>query len=314
QGGALLFRAQGSPKKHLFGTEVKEIFSLRDPNVNRMSAKLFSEISDDVLAGQIKTLTKKFGQTDLEKIILDSGIDVATGKQLHDTLTARFNYLKKWRSDHLSAKKPGPPRGPAEIIESIPEIKSATTATFRGLSHEQQAALKRYTGSGYGTINRAAVQGKPHLTLDQAIAECPNYGGWVGRGHTELTSKFAKEFEKYKTGEWAYTQLDAYTSTSYDPGGAWGKDVKLIIKNKGKHPGCFIDRNSSCPGEREYILGRKAKYQVIGWDEVPGTRKKFLFLEEVDNPDLLPEKQAAPPRVKFDEARAMWKADYEKRL
>lgn len=49
-GGALEYRAQGQPKGELFGEEVTELDTLRDPNINPQSATLFKHITEEDIA------------------------------------------------------------------------------------------------------------------------------------------------------------------------------------------------------------------------------------------------------------------------
>jgi hypothetical protein len=91
-GGALLFRAMGSPKGSLFGNEVSELDTLRDKNMNPQSAQLFGSMTDE----QQKESARKLLDISHDEIgqLVDSVIeDPKAAQQLKDTLIARRQYI-----------------------------------------------------------------------------------------------------------------------------------------------------------------------------------------------------------------------------
>ena len=99
-GGALLFRAMGAPKGKLFGNEVNELDSLRDPNMNPQSASIFGSMTDEQQkesARKLLDISHDDIDTLVDTIIEDS--DVANN--LKDTLKARRQSILE-RYDLLS--------------------------------------------------------------------------------------------------------------------------------------------------------------------------------------------------------------------
>jgi uncharacterized protein YjbI with pentapeptide repeats len=73
-GGALMFRAQGEPKGEAFGDVVSEIDSLRDPNINRQSAALFADVTDEqIIRGvmRVARISPEQIQTLVDSIVSD---------------------------------------------------------------------------------------------------------------------------------------------------------------------------------------------------------------------------------------------------
>jgi hypothetical protein len=59
-GGTLNYRAQGAPKGKLFGEIPTEQKTLRDPNINRQTANIFKNISDDKIRDYIRDAMKSY--------------------------------------------------------------------------------------------------------------------------------------------------------------------------------------------------------------------------------------------------------------
>jgi hypothetical protein len=301
QGGALIFRAQGGAKN--LTREVTELKTLRDPGMNRASAELFKHVTDEEIAVGIQTVRNKYKKIDVADIIKSSGIDDITGKEISDLLASRMNYLWEWRKEVLRKKKGGPASGtfvvfndPANphAIDTPNALRSNSVSTWNKLSASEKAAFKGYTGSGYRNMNRNAVNGIGEPGLDTGLTKFDRYNGRIGRGIQYWDPKLEEDFKKWKSGEWGYVEWKAYSSTSLSTG-VFRKDFNVIILNKGHHPGAFVDSFSTCKGEQEYLLGRNAKFHVIGWDEKGN--KKFLLVEEVKDSSMIPERQGPPPRV-----------------
>ena len=95
-GGALTYRAQGA-KKAGWGKEVKELASMRDPNINANTAKIYSGITDEEINRQILHIV------DNKDAVLAAVDDVATRAVLADRID--------WLQDQLpkTARKPAAP-------------------------------------------------------------------------------------------------------------------------------------------------------------------------------------------------------------
>jgi SPP1 gp7 family putative phage head morphogenesis protein len=82
-GGALFYRAQGARKAN-FGPSVPELKTLRDPDVNRNTARIFSGITDDEIDRQILSISSR--KTALLEAVEDD--------ELRKVLGARIKYLE----------------------------------------------------------------------------------------------------------------------------------------------------------------------------------------------------------------------------
>lgn len=103
-GGALAYRAQGAPKGDKFGEKVSELDSLRDPAVNRDSAKLFGAMTPAQLresAGYVTQIT----DDEIKKAVEEFG-----GKaELAEKLIKRRDDVKRWAKTAGAAGDPKKP-------------------------------------------------------------------------------------------------------------------------------------------------------------------------------------------------------------
>lgn len=91
-GGALLYRAQGSPKGAAFGPVVGELETLRSAAMNPAAAKVFKDVTDKEITAGIERIAAISPQQ-ISAAIDDSGIDLALAKTIEDTLIARRKYM-----------------------------------------------------------------------------------------------------------------------------------------------------------------------------------------------------------------------------
>jgi hypothetical protein len=100
-GGALLYRAQGKPKGHAFGSQVTEIDSLRKGS-NPQASGVFGSMSDkDVVHSFMGTVAKMSDQAIEHVVHAHEGMGVGTRDNLVKTLKERRDYMAEW------AKKKG---------------------------------------------------------------------------------------------------------------------------------------------------------------------------------------------------------------
>lgn len=87
-GGALLFRAQGQPKGKAFGPVVFEAMSLLDPRVNRQSASVFQQLTEeDFFAGTV--MLKAVSDALIKQLTEECGIP----EIISDVLIQRKEFL-----------------------------------------------------------------------------------------------------------------------------------------------------------------------------------------------------------------------------
>lgn len=100
-GGALLYRATGPAKGHMFGNEVGELETLRNPSINPNSAAIFSKISDEELQDGAERVAA-IHPSEIRRAVDDLGMP----DSLSDTLIARrADLLKKTGVDDPHAGK-----------------------------------------------------------------------------------------------------------------------------------------------------------------------------------------------------------------
>ena len=126
-GGALKYRAQGSPKGGAFGDKVSELETLRDPHVNKQSAQVFKSATPTGLDSQIH------GLLDKRDAILKAVKDPAT----RATLSNRMDYLagkvgaspKSATPEGTPAIAPGSIQGPHSIEKALGGVLKDTGYT-----------------------------------------------------------------------------------------------------------------------------------------------------------------------------------------
>lgn len=126
-GGALLYRAMGSPKGNAFGNKVGEWDTLRDGS-NYNTAYVFGDMTDEQLAASAK-LVEDITPDEIAEQVEAMGFDAATEDKLIDTLIARREDVIK----RAAALKPAPaaeepePAAEEPVVEAkAPEMDSAT--------------------------------------------------------------------------------------------------------------------------------------------------------------------------------------------
>lgn len=110
-GGALLFRAQGSPKGGAFGEEVPELDAFTDKTSTRPSAKVFSQMSDEQKLESAKVL-QNLSTSQIDELVDSIITDPAKQEELKTKLKARRQYiLDKFGLSDKPAKKKNPEAG-----------------------------------------------------------------------------------------------------------------------------------------------------------------------------------------------------------
>jgi len=91
-GGALLFRAMGSPKGGLFGNEVNELDTLRDEKMNPTSASIFGSMTDEEIT-ESASLLLNITEDEVDALVDAAIADESVAEQLKSTLKARRQYI-----------------------------------------------------------------------------------------------------------------------------------------------------------------------------------------------------------------------------
>lgn len=111
-GGALKYRAQGSPKGKFFGNLVGELATLRDSKMNPQAAKIFGSATDEELRDGALRLAS-ISPDDIEDMVLESGMD----SSMSDMLIAR-------RADLLSTLGVPDPYKTLIVEQPLPKVTS----------------------------------------------------------------------------------------------------------------------------------------------------------------------------------------------
>ena len=110
-GGALLFRAQGSPKGGAFGEDVPELDAFTDKTSTRPSAKVFSQMSDEQKLESAKVL-QNLSTSQIDELVDSIITDPTKQEELKTKLKARRQYiLDKFGLSDKPAKKKNPEAG-----------------------------------------------------------------------------------------------------------------------------------------------------------------------------------------------------------
>ena len=99
-GGALLFRAMGKPKGSLFGNEVNELDTLRDPSMNPQSAAVFGSMTDEQQKESARKLLA-ISNDDIDTMVNGIVTEPEAAQEIKDKLKARRQFILE-RYDLLS--------------------------------------------------------------------------------------------------------------------------------------------------------------------------------------------------------------------
>jgi len=336
-GGALLYRAQGSPKGASFGDTVFELKTMRDMNSNPTAAKVFGNLSDEDIARQVGHLRTQMNANPhlINQVVDSAGFNDNTSKLLKDTLNKRYQNLLAFEHKHNPQPSsignepvgpggyvPGtkyvpiqhwqPAPSPTIVAHTLSSLHAASKKVAGTLPPEEYQAVKKFTNSSSGTINSAIVNGKTSSTvslLEKALNKMPSYSGWSCRGVSSLSSDL---LAKWKSGEWAHARWPAFSSASVKPGSEFGSSggAAFIVKDN-KHFGRYVGGISSHTSEYELLYQKDSMFRVVGYAEganggtIKGTSHRLIFvLEEITDKNKIPMSQEKPPKV---DGEALWK-------
>lgn len=127
-GGALLYRAQGTSKGMAFGDKVTELKTLRDPKVNPQAAKAFKDVTDDDIRAGV-TKIEAITPEQIDALVDEAGFNPKSADNLKKTLKARRQdlldqYGSKAPKTATPASSPTPTLGPTS---SAPDNESDLT-------------------------------------------------------------------------------------------------------------------------------------------------------------------------------------------
>lgn len=301
QGGALAFRAQGSPKGVLFGNVVDEIDSLRDVSINPQSAKVFGSMSDIQLAKSIDDLIENVDHLLMDKLIDQYGpIDVLQRTALKAKMRRRLEDLAE-RSKKFKNPAPTPVRGKTTRFTSNADWR-------RSLTVEEEAAFfqwKRNPGSirevQRGLYNDATAK-RHGLAIERRLLDGPPVDKTIHRGYGNMPGEFVDKFVVGETFEIEATSgFSTKKSTASNFGGSSASrtdSTSVVLRIKKSQAGVDITQIDSYKSEAEVLIPKGTRFKVISKEWVPRPNAAFrgnweIILEEVIDKGRVGDKIAA---------------------
>lgn len=269
-GGALRFRGfQGKKPSSSWPGTMVEIDTLRSPNVNPATAKVFGKLTDEQVRKQAKELLKK-----------RDAILAATPDELKPALVQRLDRLKEWAEQGPPKLTPGWTPRPASDFRKFATAAELTAwgeSTFgawgRSLTAAEHEAIAVYTGSGHRWMNSALYagdyKGLPKADVDRHIAtlraaldraKLPE-AIVTKRGVGALSDLGVTDRAQLIPG--AVVRELGFSSTS--PTRPWGKPVIMTMRLPAGRKGAWVNvsHKSQNPGELELLLPPGGRYRVI---------------------------------------------------
>lgn len=172
-------------------------------------------------------------------------------------------------------ESPEPSKGGKSITAKATRIAKVNREHFdgvvKGMSKDEVAAFKYYTGDGYSYINEG-LRGKSTLTdadkvkadlISSAINRAGNLPQpmtvWRGVGEFAAKGVLSHLEDMYARG--ATFQAKGFVSTSVRPSQAMGFGSNLILKITAK-TGVYVDKLSKFESEREILQNHGTRYRI----------------------------------------------------
>lgn len=130
-GGALRYRAQGSQKGAAWGSQVAELDSLRNPQINSQAAQVFGNVSREDLIDGARTVLA-VSEDDIRDLVRVYGpTSQGEADSLVATLLARQADIARRFPEARNERRPDAPVGTGERV-SEPELKTIEQARLNG--------------------------------------------------------------------------------------------------------------------------------------------------------------------------------------
>jgi hypothetical protein len=234
-GGALKYRAQGSPKGSKFGPTVGELDTLRSPAYNAAAAAVFGHLSDADVKHQVEDLLPKKSQ------VLAAVKDPAT----RDILAQRFDYLDNWAkapataapavtgvSAHTPPPLPPPLPPPSSVIGPAPAAAPVHTGVpaHAGPLHDPSHGIKVHkpkVSLAGSAVDAASLLG----TIQYTASGLPISGAGL---HNLHTAKGLAAHVEANQGTASFTPTDLKKIEHFNPNGLDDGSITVgkIFQNK----------------------------------------------------------------------------------
>jgi len=328
-GGALMFRAQGSPKGNAFGDKVTELDTMRDFEIAPTAAEYFGQISDESMIESLNAFEKKIqkiGASGLYELVSEAGFSDDASKGLTSRLMNRYDSMMDYRDrlqrkqvarvaqEGAQAKETGYHPSGDSAFEAFKEIQ---------LNPMERLAIKAFTKlkeeddpRNYFQINEALAKGnwtEEAVALEKTIEQLPRVGALTMRG-VGFYEDLLDHWDNWTSGNWSKVEWKAFSSSTLHPGMTFdaADGVTFIIKNKGVH-GRYVAPASDSVYEDEVLYKPGAKFRVVGFSYTDNTTVSMghtattlgnsLILEELTDEefDKLPDNQEPPKQYSQEE-------------
>jgi hypothetical protein len=280
-GGSLRYRAQGAPKGSSFGDTAHELMSLRDPNINNITAAAFGSLTDKDIRDQLEKISKnpKFLEAlppEIKGVIqnrIDNGL-----KKFGSTTTAKnktpsngervllMDPLKLGKNVYINQEKT------AEKLVNLGVLKNKDDAL------DLIEALDDWTRLGYESMRKVDsgqdVGSESTKRMVKDINEklfendkFPIYGGVVYKG-MNLKGAAVQKFMSLKNGdEFVFDSMSSFSSSgnmAIDfafPDTTSSTGVPVVIQVNNNYRGKSIAPFSSHE-EDEVLIPKGTKYRL----------------------------------------------------
>jgi len=326
-GGALLFRAQGTPKGNAFGDKVTELDTMRDFDIAPTAAEYFGNITDNDLIESLSAFERKMqkiGASGLYELVSQSGYSDDVAKGLTSRLMNRFDSMLDYR-DRLKKKQAQRIASEGEQAQSTGYHPSGDSAyeEFKEiqLNPMERLSIKAFTKlkeeddpRNYYQINEAPAKGnwtEEAVALEKAIDQLPRIGALTMRG-VGFYEDLIDHWDNWTSGNWAKVEWKAFSSSTLHPGMTFDAEdgLTFIIKNKGIH-GRYVAPASDSTYEDEVLYKPGARFKVVGFGYTDKTTISMghtattlgnsLILEEVSDEEFDKMDDNQPPPKQYSQ-------------
>jgi hypothetical protein len=289
-GGALLYRAGGTPKGDAFGYQASEWTTMRDPHKNPSAASLYGDMTPQELQESKKSL--QISEAAILSVVEQWGPGDSAAKQSLATKLAdrRNTILSADVTAPVKPVAPAPPPKPPPMPKPAPvpvaEIESSIAAgsysdayhkleTHRPeITPDQQSSLSSYKGSGYTDMNDCMRQ-----QVDCTDTRVKALDEWLGQAKTPLPMTLWRRVKgPYQAALMSIGTVGmrweerGFVSTSLDPNPmkSWGGMTIKITAPAGM-PGTTVAN----VGESEILFNRGVFLKITHFDR----QKKYMECE-----------------------------------
>ncbi len=250
-----------------------ELATLYGPSANKSYINLVYDDFDGSFSVQFPNslLPTQAAKDAVVKGLQNLGLKVTKGHAGHYKIKSPYAQ-KIQASNAKSIKTSGTYTSPdGKVLWDFQKANEWSEGWWRTLTSTQQAAVRKYTGSGYHSMNGALRKGATPDATSRALSSAMrpvDHEFTVFRGTRIPISQFQQG------GLWSDK---GFMSTAINPAGSWdGIKFEIVIPKGTK--GAYVDPFSSHRGENEFIIDKGTKFRVIEVDTRGSGRVKMVAI------------------------------------